>query len=152
MVSTILKYKDDVSGKLFDILEDAESSEFRGEHINKAFAFYTPIKDENCRFANGGLCIQRTEKFYNRLLDTLIEMINIHEHWIAEEFKKEGHQLSRDEVKGYSWVGRYLSDGNSDLYHWWQIQGNICPVCFREYGQMHYALHCKHDDSIQFGV
>jgi hypothetical protein len=148
MVTTMGKFKDEVSGKLFDKIEDAEASEARSTEIRDAFSFYDPIEDVKCRFANGKWCVQRTEEFYNRLLDTLVEMVEKYEPWTAKSFRESGNTLSRDVVKGYSFLGRYLDGGHSDLYHWWGIQGNICPVCFREYGQMYYALHCTHDDKI----
>lgn len=148
MVTKIERFEDTVSGKTFATEEEAKISEDKSLDIQNTFKFYEPIEDDEFAFGNGGCCIQRTEEFYNHLLDALVEMIKKYEPWIAREFIKKGSPLSREVVKGYSFIGRYLDDCDSDMYHWWGIQGNICPVCFREYGQMYYALHCKHDDTI----
>lgn len=148
MVTMIERYKNDISGRAYDTFEKAAAFEQRSLDIQTAFSFYDPVEDPHCDFANGNWCIQRTEEFYNRLLDALVEMVEKYEPWTAKSFRESGNTLSRNVVKGYSFLGRYLDDGNSDLYHWWGIQGNICPVCFREYGQMYYASHCTHDDKI----
>lgn len=141
----IEKYVDEISGKEFDIKEEAISSENRAKDIKEHFAFYGKI-DNSCDFANGKYYYQRTREIYYRLIDTLIEMVKKYEPWIAKQF---GENLTREYIKGYSMIGRFLDDGNSDLYRWWGTQGNICPKCFREYGQMFWALHCNCDGTVQ---
>lgn len=147
-MKTIHKFKDEVSGREFDTPLEALVSEKKSRDIKKAFVFYDSIEDVDCVFANGGWCVQRTEEFYNRLVDTLIEMVLKYEPWIAEQMFIHASGMSRATISGRSIIGRYLYDGESDLYHWYCIQSNICPICFREYGQTYYASHCTHDDII----
>lgn len=112
--------------------------------VDEMFAFYKPIDDPNLKFANGEYAIQRDKKFYLKLIDTLIEAVKIHEAWILENKPYNGN-LTREQVMGWSFLGRFLDDSGSDLYKWWGIQGNICRSCYREWGQMYYANHCRHD-------
>ena len=146
-MESVHKYRDEFTGKLYDTPADAIAAEKVSKDIIDAFSFYNPIETE-CDFLNGRWCIQRTEEFYNRMIDTLIDMIERHEPWIAEQYMTKGTPLSRVLVRGYSFVGRLLDDNNSPLHKWWCIQSNICPTCFREYGQLYYALQCAHDDTI----
>lgn len=148
MVVIIEKYKDEVSGKLFATYEVAWASEYRNAEIRDSFSFYDPVEDKTGDFANGKLCIQRTEEFYNRLLDTLVAMIEMYEPRLAERYIEKTGSFSREDVKGRSFVGRWLDDGDSNLSRWWYIQCSICPLCFREYGQIYHALHCNHDTSV----
>ena len=148
MVTTINKFKDEASGKLFDKEEDACASEYKYIDIRHAFNFYDEVEDCTCSFSNGAYCVQRDEDVYNRLLDTLIKCIRQYHPALAANYLKEVGTFERDDVKGHSFVGRWLSDNSDPLYKWWYVQCNICPVCFREYGQPYYALNCKHDDSI----
>lgn len=148
MVKSISKHIDEVSGRLYDTPKEALESETKSKCIRDAFCFYVAPEEVGCDFMNGNYCIQRNEEFYNKMLDTLICMIEKHEPWISERFRMNGAQLSRESVGGYSFVGRLLDDNNSQLYKWWNIQCCICQKCFREYGQPYYALHCQHDDTI----
>ncbi len=147
MVKVIEKFRDEISGKIFDNIEDAIKSENKSVGIKEAFAFYVPIIDEDLDFANGNFCIQRKEEFYNKIIFALIDTIKKYEPYIAKEYNKIG--LTKDNIKGYSFLGRYLDNGDSQLYKWWTIQASICPVCFREYGQIAFALKCSHDNKIR---
>lgn len=147
-MKAVHKYMDELSGREFDTPIKALMSEKRSKDIRDTFAFYDPVKDVGCEFANGGWCVQRTEEFYNKLVDALIEMVLKYEPWVAEQMFINASGISRATVSGQSILGRYLDDGKSDLYHWYHVQSNICPVCFKEYGQTYYALHCTHDGVI----
>jgi hypothetical protein len=147
MVKAVHKYENEFTGKLYDTPADAIAAEHKSKDIADAFSFYGQIGN-GCDFMNGGWCIQRTEGFYDRMIDTLIDMIEKHEPWIAEHYVANGTPLSRVLVRGYSFVGRLVDDNDSQLYKWWCVQSNMCPICFREYGQTYYALQCTHDDTI----
>ena len=148
MVEVIERYKDEISGKTFDNILDARMSEIKSFDIQKAFSFYKPIEDEHLEFANGNFCVQRTEDFYVKLLRTLLDMTNKHEVWISEQYLQNYGSMSIENIKGMSILGRFLDDSDSQLYKWWCVQANICPKCFREYGQAYYSLHCSCDDKI----
>ena len=137
----ISKFINEISGDEFYSKEKAQKSEGRSKDIKNAFAFYLNDKKKP-KDGNDGVGVQRTEEFYNKLIDTLIVMVKKYEKWIAKEYAKSGG-LSRLNVRGYSFLGRYLGDGGSDLYYWWSIQSCTCPHCFKEYGQTYHALNCK---------
>ncbi len=115
MVKIINKFKDEISEKIFDNIEDAIKSENKSIAIKEAFAFYVPIKDEDLKFANGEFCIQRKEEFHDKIISTLIDLIKIYEPYIAKEYASVG--LTKEYVKGYSILGRYLDDSDSQLYN-----------------------------------
>ena len=146
-MKTIKQYECEISGRKFDKKTDAIKYEKMMLDIQNTFSFYKKIKDDNLSFANGKYAIQRDEDFYNKLLDGLIKMIKKYEKSLWVKCKDWGG-LTRDNVKGHSSLGRWLGDSDSPLYHWWGIQGNICPKCYREYGQMYYALNCKHTKKV----
>ena len=150
MVTTVSKFRDDLSGKLFDKLEDAMASEHKHRDIQNAFSFYGEVVDDTCDFQNGEYCVQRDEDFYNRLLDTLVDCVKKWYPEIASRYIEETGSFDRDNVKE-SFVGMQLSEASTDssaLSEWWDIQCSICPICFREYGQPIFALNCKHDGSV----
>ena len=136
----ITKFQDEISGNLFDTIEEATKSENKNRDIKISFDFYNPVHDVN--FMNGKYSIKHTEEFYNRLTDTLISMITKYEPWIIDRIHKS---LTRKDIKECSIIGRFLDDSNSNLYRWWTIQYNICPVCFKEFGQRYYTLRCNHN-------
>lgn len=126
------------------LIEDLRTKTQKKKTIDEMFAFYKNA-DDSTDFANGGWCIQRDEKFYLKLIDAIIEAVKQYEPWILENKPYQG-ALSREQVMGYSWLGRFLDDSGSGLYKWWGIQANICQTCFREWGQMYYANNCNHTD------
>ncbi len=144
-MKTINKYVDEISGKEFAIKEDAIASEKKNGGIAKLFAFwkYHP-KDENCEFANGGWCCQRTNQEYLKFVDALIKATIDYEPWIAEQYDSDGGLQRKHIGSGYL-IGRYLCDGDSELYSKYNIMSNICPKCFREWGQPYYATNCTCD-------
>lgn len=131
---------------------DSESACLKAERkskgITRLFAFWNKAKsDKTCDFGNGQYCYQRTKEQYNRFVDALSLAMKKYEKWICSQYDDKGG-LKREYINGRSFVGRYLGDGNSELYKYWNILGNTCSVCFREYGQMYYATHCEHSDKI----
>lgn len=137
----ITKFIDEISGEEFNSKTKAKTSERKNIVIKNAFNFY--IKDKKKpKDGNDDIGVKRTEEFYYKLIDTLIAMVKKYEPRILENYEKVGG-LTRDYTKGWSMLSRFLDEGNSNLYKWWGIQGNICPKCFREYGQMYFALNCK---------
>lgn len=150
MVKAITKYVDSVSGMEFDTLKQAEKQEKRSNTIKKVFAFYKAPNDTGCRFGNGEFCIQRDKEFADRLRIALFGLIKKYYRWVVEGYVKDpkckGFRLEHV-TSGY--LGRCLSDGDSDLYEWWGILSQICPECYREYGQQYYTNKCLHDGSIE---
>ena len=145
MVQKIVEYRCEIDGRIFKTEEEAITHEEMMKDIKNTFSFYKEDNDDGCRFSNGRYAIQRDEETYNKLLDSIIAMINKYEKWVLKYCYEDGITLQREHIKGYSYLGRFLDDGHSPLYYWWGIQANICPVCFREYGQIYYASNCTHD-------
>jgi len=137
----ISKFKDEISGRCFDSKLEAIESEKKYKDIREAFAFYDEAETDSCAFANGEYSVQRNEEFYDKLIDGIINMVNKYEPWILKSYK---NGITKEYVKGYSVLGRFLDDSNSPLYKWWSIQANICTICFKEWGQLYYTNHCSH--------
>ena len=89
-------------------------------------------KDEHCNFANGGYSIQRSEKWLNQYKKVLKKIIKI----------------TKYKPFSYGWF-RTLDDGDSMFYSAALRVTNICPKCYREYGQPYYAINCTHKDKIK---
>ena len=141
----ISKYIDEISGREFKTQAEAIKSEKKNGGVKKLFAFWKYPKDDGtCRFANGEWCYQRTKGEYHLLQENLIKAINDYEPWIAKQYKEYGG-LKKEYIKGGHMIGRYLDDGNSELYEQYRVLSNICPVCFREWGQPYFANNCKHN-------
>lgn len=143
-MKTIQKYVDELSGREFANRKDAIKSEKKNGGIKKLFSFWKkPPKDKSCEFANGGWCYKRTDVEYLLLQDALIKAVNDYEPYIAKQYEKVGGLQRKHLGSGYM-IGRYLNDGDSELYGWYCALSNVCQKCFREWGQPYYANHCKH--------
>lgn len=143
-MKTIEKYIDEISGREFEDIKDAIKSEKKNGGIKKMFSFWKyPPKDKGCEFENGGWCYQRSEGEYKLFVETLIKAICIYEPWIASRYKPHGGLRAEHMGAGFM-IGRYLSDGDCELYGQYNTLSKICPVCFREWGQPYYAINCKH--------
>ena len=138
------RFIDEISGREFKKREDAIKSEKKNGGIKKFFAFWKQPKDDGtCRFANGEWCYQRTDVECLRFVDALIKAVKDYEPWIVEQYEKNDG-LKREHMKGGLMIGRYLDDGNSELYEYYGILSNICQVCYRQWGQTYYANNCNH--------
>lgn len=143
-MKTISKYVDEISGKEFPTETDALKSEKKNGGIKRIFSFWKPHpKEEGCDFTNGGWCYQRKESEFQNLVSAIILAVERYEPYIKKSYEKHGG-LKREYVKGGTILGRYLSDGESEIYSWFLIMSEICPECFRQWGQPHYAINCKH--------
>lgn len=143
-MKTIKKYVDEISGKEFNKKEDAIKSEKKSIGIKDLFSFWKEHPDDGtCRFENGGWCYQRTENEYFKLKDSIIKAVKTYEPWIAKEYKKNGG-LKREHVHESYVLGRYLYDSDSGIYRWYGLLSNICPTCYRQWGQQYYANNCSH--------
>ena len=151
MVEAIKQYKDGVSGKIFNNEYDAIESELKSRDIKNTFeSFYGTMYCNDTNFVNGGYCIQRNELFYIHLLKTIVSMVHRHEPHIVEWYSNKEALFTIESVSGQTYVGMLLSDGDSQISKWYNVQMCICPVCYREYGQPYYALNCEHNDSIPY--
>ena len=140
----IKMYKDEISGLVFSTKKEAVASEKRKGGILKLFSFWKyPKKDGTCSFENGDWCYQRTKEEYSKLIKTLIKAVKLYEPWICKQYKKDGGLQEKHIGSGYM-IGRYLCDGNSELYKYYGLISNICRTCFREWGQPYYANNCSH--------
>jgi hypothetical protein len=142
-MKVINKFVDEISGREFAKREDAIKSEKKNAGIKKLFSFWKyPPKGKGCRFENGEWCYQRTYVDYLRLVDSIVKAVKDYEPWIAKQYESHGG-IQRKHIGGGFMIGRYLDDGRSELYSWYRIISNICPKCFREWGQPYYANHCS---------
>ena len=141
-MKTINKYVDEISGREFAKIEDAIASEKKNGGIKKLFGFWKEVpKDKNCCFANGGWWYQRTEAEYLMYIEALIKAIKEYEPWIASQYESDGGLQKGHIGSGYL-IGRYLNDNNSELYRQYNIMSDVCPKCFRQWGQPYHANHC----------
>lgn len=118
--------------------------ENKQKEVDALFKFYDKPSSDNCDFANGEWNIQRSKEFYNKFLDTLIDALEKYEPWIKDSVKMYKDGFSRENIRGYSFIGRLLDDGGSPLMKWWSRQSCICPGCYIEHGQTYHQLHCTH--------
>ena len=142
------KFVNEFTQEEFDSKLACLKAERKSRGIFRLFSFWRKTNDDkNCNFSNGEYCYQRTKGEYNQFIDAFFLAMKKYEKWICSQYEEKGG-LKREYISGQSFVGRYLNDGDSELYEHWCILGNICPVCFREYGQMYYVWHCEHNDKI----
>lgn len=143
-MKVISKYIDEISDREFAKKIDAIKSEKKNGAIKKIFSFWKEPKDDGtCNFANGEYCYQRTREQFEKLRDTLIDAINLYEPWIAKQYEKHGG-LKREHMGSGYLIGRYLDDSGSELYRQYGVLSNICPKCYREWGQQYFANNCNH--------
>lgn len=147
-MKVVERYVDETSGREFKTKKEALDSENKSNGIKKLFSFWDYEKDEHCEFANGGWSRQRTKEEYERLQDALVEGVKKYEPWINEHYAKHGG-INREYMGVGYIIGRFLSDGRSDLYRFYCLLPNICSKCYREWGQPYYANHCDHRDKIK---
>jgi len=102
MVTVIEKYKDDISGKIFDNMNEAIQSEIKSADIRKSFEFYIDIKDPTLSFKNGEYSIPRTKDFYERILTTIIKLINKYEPSIVASYNKANTPFTIENIAGLS--------------------------------------------------
>ena len=144
-MKVINKYMDEISKREFKTEKEAIASEIKNGGIEKLFSFWKKQpKDEGCSFANGSWAYQRKESDYVLLRESLLKAIKEYEPWITKQYDEHGG-LRMEHISGGSFIGRYLSDGNSELYEWYCLLSNICSKCFRQHGQQYYANNCTHD-------
>lgn len=93
---------------------------------------FPKVVDDHCAFANGGWTVQRDKDW----LDRYIDRINIAVGDIGAP------------PQSYGWY-RCLGDGGSMLYGPACRILNICPKCYREWGQAYYANNCNHKDKVR---
>jgi len=141
-MKTVDRFIDEISGKEFKTEAEAIESEKKHGGIEKLFDFWVKEpKEDGCRFANGGWCYQRTKEDFLEFQVTLVLAIKMYEPWIAGQYKEDGGLRTVHIGAGYL-IGRYLCDGNSPIYSYYCTLSNICPKCFRQWGQQYYANNC----------
>ena len=87
---------------------------------------FPKVEDDSCRFVNGGWNVQRDQDWLERYTDRIVECIG-----------DLGHK-----IKSYAWF-RTLDDGGHVFYGRACRILNICPKCYREWGQQYYANNCN---------
>ncbi len=113
--------------------EDRYQKHVADEQAKKAFLKRHPkVKDDNCRFANGGWSVQRSEKWLKKYKADILKIVGDME---TTPF-------------GYGWF-RYLDNGGDMFYGIACRILNVCPTCFREWGQGYYANNCNHTDKLK---
>lgn len=142
-MKTINKYQDEISKRIFDTPEEAIASEEKNRGIEHLFSFWIEApRDDNCKFANGGYCYQRTAEDINNFKIALLLAIKTYEPWIASQYETDGG-IQEDHLGSGYIIGRYLNDGNSELYSHYGILSCICSKCYRQWGQPYHANHCR---------
>jgi len=93
---------------------------------------FPPVVDEHCDFANGGWTEQRSKDWLDRYKERIIEAVG-----------DIGYPPF-----SYGWF-RYLDDSGSMLYGPACRILNVCPKCYREWGQPYHVNHCNCQDKIR---
>jgi len=135
----IAKYQNEITGQEFGSRQQCRISEKKSLGIKKMFKFWKKKTLVKASY------YQRTEEEYLKLIDTIIAAVKKYEPFIYNQYKKDNRGLSRDHVMGDTFLSRWLSDNESEIYDWYLIQQRICIKCYREYDQMYFATHCYCD-------
>ena len=142
-MKTKVIFIDEITGGRFDTEELARKSESQSLDLKNMFSFVVVENDPNLAFANGNYSVQRTQSYYDRYTKTLVKAIEKYKPWIADDM----HGKIKDVLFSCGVIGRYLDNGK--LYKWFSHWSNICPKCYREWGQAYYSLNCKCGDEIK---
>jgi len=121
--------KCEMCGRLFDDDKKYEQHLEKHRAIEIINGMFPEVEDVNCEFANGGWNVQRNKSWlarYKRVVAGIIEEVG----------DADGIPFT------YGWY-RCLDDGGSMFYAAACRVMNICPDCFREWGQAFYANKCE---------
>lgn len=92
---------------------------------------FPEVKDKTCNFANGGYSIQRDKTYLDDYKKEVIRIVKV--------FNNGGGYSPLS----YGWF-RCLDDGGSMFYVIACRILNICPKCYKEWGQQYHTNNCKH--------
>jgi hypothetical protein len=95
------------------------------EEIDKQFPH---VKDRDSRFVNGERFVQRDKNW----LDSYKRMV---EKAVLKSMKTDC------ELWSYGWF-RSLNDGQSMIYGHALRALNVCPICYKEWGQLYFRNKC----------
>jgi hypothetical protein len=118
-------------GRLFE-----EEEEF-ALHIHQHIALqelnrkFPKVDDTGCKFVNGDFSVQRSEKWLDSYKKEIVALVSMFKQ-IPSEYKPTT----------YGWF-RALGDSNSMFYDPACRVLNVCPKCFKEWGQLYFAKNCK---------
>ena len=96
--------------------------------------YFDPPIDTDIKFANGGYYIQRDSawlRYFRKYVYTTVKNHNPGIDYTPET---------------YGWY-RCLDDSNSPYYNLALRLTYICPICYKEWGQMYFANNCKHEET-----
>jgi len=87
------------------------------------------VKDDGLRFVNGHGSVQRSRGYCEGYKLAVIDFVT------------KNQEATDYEPMSYGWF-RWLSDGQSMFYSAALRILNICPKCYKEWGQQYYANKC----------
>ena len=90
---------------------------------------FSPVEDDGTNFVNGDWCIQRSAKW-----------LEMYKTFIEVEIGDIGHTPWT-----YGWF-RVLDDGGHQMYGQACRALQVCPICYKEWGQSWFANNCDHSD------
>lgn len=146
------KYIDEVSGREFKTSQEARRSETKYRAIAELFSWVPDMckltrakSDSSCDFENGYWCVQWSKEERDRLVDCIYRAIKRWERWLVKGWDVSVNgPFERKHIYTY-YVGRSLGDGSSALYKYYSLLTEICPKCYRGYGQPYFAYNCHCD-------
>ena len=149
-MKTVQKFINEATGEEFTDQKACETAEARSSSIKKIFSFWGEVRDpkNSCDFSNGKYCYQRAA--YDRLMlaGAILTAIKLHVPALVKKYTDIGG-LKLEHVSQDTYMGRYLSETNSEIYRYLYTHGCICHNCYRQYGQLYYAINCKCDGKIE---
>ena len=119
-------------GMLFEDVSKYQAHIADEERKQAFLAKYPAVEDSGCDFSNGGWNVQRSKEWLESYKKDIAKLVNSTSY----------------EAFSYGWF-RVLDDGGSMFYGLACRVLDVCPDCFREWGQGYYASHCDHRDKIQ---
>lgn len=136
----IQKYVDEITGKEYHTTESAQAAENYTTAVKEAFAAWERIDDID--FANGKYSVQRSKAFYMETLKTIELLLRNYHPKIIKDIEKR--TVWKPEFVFCYLVQRTLDDMGDYLCRYVYRAERICPVCYKEWGQLYYKNHCVH--------
>jgi hypothetical protein len=112
------------------------------------------VKQKGCEFSNGGWAVKRDLKWLMGYKRDIEDVVLVWQHNQYNAYVKSGiwkdygldepHEFNPRKPWTYGWF-RELDDSNGWPYRFALRATNVCETCYREWGQMYYAIHCHHD-------
>lgn len=145
MIRKISKYVS-IDGQEFNSTEECRKHERLLEKAEVIFDRWPKVKDDGCKFANGGGYVQLTKEVYDEVRNGFLDLVK--EVYSKDKDIQRVVEITKNMDSNWGIIGRYLSDYDSPLYRYWcqlmHVDAGAPDVkvkLYRLWGQGFYALN-----------